>query len=219
VVLADVAFGMAESTVDTRAQRRRMRTTGPIMDAAERLFAVKGLVRTTVDEIAAEADVSVGTVYFHFESKDGLYLALVERALDVNEEYMARIDRDRGPFDRVLQSGDCYLRFFLDHPDKFRLVVLRVLEPSSGETLKDAEHRIAPRVKAIVGRIEADLAEARAAGQIRDVDVPATMRFLWGAWNGVIALALRQDDLVISSAELEHCLEMGRNLLRDALQA
>ena len=72
------------------------------MDAAERLFAVKGLVRTTVDEIAAAADVSVGTVYFHFESKDGLYLAIVERALDVNEEYMAQIDSDRGPFDRVL---------------------------------------------------------------------------------------------------------------------
>ena len=52
------------------------------MDAAERLFAAKGLVRTTVDEIAAAADVSVGTVYFHFESKDGLYLALVERAAD-----------------------------------------------------------------------------------------------------------------------------------------
>jgi TetR/AcrR family transcriptional regulator len=210
---------MAQRTLDTRAQRRRMRTAGPIMDAAERLFAIKGLVRTTVDEIAAAADVSVGTVYFHFESKDGLYLALVERALDVNEEYMARVDSDRPPFDRVLQSGDCYLHFFLDHPDKFRLVVLRVLEPSSGGTLEDAERRIAPRVSRIVGRIEADLAEARDTGAIRDIDVPATMKFLWGAWNGVIALALRQDDLVLSVAELERCLELGRNMVRDALQA
>ncbi|WP_441958675.1 TetR/AcrR family transcriptional regulator [Mycolicibacterium houstonense] len=210
---------MAEKSLSDRAQRRRMRTAGPIMDAAERLFAVKGLTRTTVDEIATAADVSVGTVYFHFESKDGLYLALVERALDVNEEYMARVDRDSGPFDRVLQSGDCYLRFFLDHPDKFRIVVLRVLEPSSGGTLEDAERRIAARVRRIVGNVEADLAEARDAGLIRDVDVPTTMQFLWGAWNGVIALALRQDDLALSFTQLEHCLELGRGLIRDALQA
>ena len=97
--------------------------------------------------------------------------------------------------------------------------MLRVLEPSSGGTLEDAERRIAPRVSRIVGRIEADLAEAHDAGLIRDVDVPTTMKFLFGAWNGVIALALRQDDLVLSIAELERCLELGRDLVRDALRA
>jgi hypothetical protein len=45
------------------------------------------------------------------------------------------------------------------------------------------------------------------------------MKFLFGAWNGVIALALRQDDLVLSVAELERCLELGRDLVRDALRA
>lgn len=210
---------MVSETISPKVKRRRERTTGPILDAAEKLFAAKGLTRTTVDEIAAAAEVSVGTVYFHFESKDGLYLALVERALDVNEQYMARVDPDREPFERVLQSGDCYLHFFLDHPDKFRLVVLRVLEPASGGTLEEAEARVASRVSRIVGRVEADLAEAREAGQVREIDVPDTMRFLWGAWNGVIGLALRQDDLALTPVELERCIAIGRELVRVALQA
>jgi AcrR family transcriptional regulator len=202
----------------TRAGRRRSRTTGPILDAAEQLFARKGLARTTVDEIAEASDVAVGSVYFHFESKDGLYLALVERALDVNERYMARVDRSLAPLERVLSAGDCYLRFFADHPAKFRLVVVRMLEPATGGTLAEAERRVAARAGRLVGAVRADLALAREEGAVRaDIDVDDAMRFLWGAWNGVISLALRQDALAIDAGQLERCLALGRRMILEGL--
>jgi TetR/AcrR family transcriptional regulator len=43
------------------------------------------------------------------------------------------------------------------------------------------------------------------------------MRFLWGAWNGVIALSLRQDRLRLDAAELATTLEAGRELVIEAL--
>jgi AcrR family transcriptional regulator len=49
-----------------------------IMDAAERLFLAKG-VATTVDDVAAAADVAKGTVYLHFTSRQALLVALGER--------------------------------------------------------------------------------------------------------------------------------------------
>jgi len=49
------------------------------MDAAERLFIKNGIAATSVDEIVAAADVSKGTFYHYFESKEHMLAALQER--------------------------------------------------------------------------------------------------------------------------------------------
>jgi AcrR family transcriptional regulator len=50
-----------------------------IMDAAQRLFLKQGVAATTIDDVAAGADVAKGTVYLHFTSKQTLLAALGER--------------------------------------------------------------------------------------------------------------------------------------------
>ena len=59
--------------------RSRDKTRVRILQAAYRLFRLKGFTRVNVDEIAAAADVTKRTLYSHFESKDAL-LAEVLRA-------------------------------------------------------------------------------------------------------------------------------------------
>ena len=49
------------------------------MDAAQRLFLKQGVGSTTVDDVAAGADVAKGTIYLHFPSKQELLLALGDR--------------------------------------------------------------------------------------------------------------------------------------------
>jgi AcrR family transcriptional regulator len=53
-----------------------------MIQAASRLFADQGLDDTTMEDIAAAADVSVGTVYNYFGSKNALLLAGVEEDTD-----------------------------------------------------------------------------------------------------------------------------------------
>jgi len=50
-----------------------------IMDAAQRLFLKQGVGSTTIDDIAAGADIAKGTIYLHFPSKQELRIALGER--------------------------------------------------------------------------------------------------------------------------------------------
>ncbi len=201
-----------------RNERRKARTVAAILDAAGRLFQEKGLQRTTIEEIARLADVSVGSVYGHFKSKEALYLELTERALDVNERYMRLADREQyTPLQRVLAAGDAYLRFHLEEPGAFRMIALRVLEPAPGEDLREVERRIADRVERLVGAVEQQLAAAVSAGEIRQLDTRLAMTFLWGSWNGVIALNLRQDRLRLSDEQLIATLETGRRLVVDAL--
>src|SRR5262249_19629209 len=49
-----------------------------ILDAAIALFVRQGYVETTLDEIAAAADVSKQTIYSHFPDKDRLFVATIE---------------------------------------------------------------------------------------------------------------------------------------------
>jgi AcrR family transcriptional regulator len=50
-----------------------------IMDAAQRLFLKQGVASTTIDDVAAGADIAKGTIYLHFHSKQELLIALGER--------------------------------------------------------------------------------------------------------------------------------------------
>ncbi|MDH6281790.1 TetR/AcrR family transcriptional regulator [Prescottella agglutinans] len=201
-----------------RPDRRRARTRGAIMAAARALFAERGLQRTTIDEIAQAADVSVGAVYFHFQSKEGLYLALVDQALEVNTEAMASVDRSLPPLDRVLAAGHAYMRFALEYPEHFRMVALRVLDSVADPALADIEDRVAARVEALVGIVEQDLVEAMADGSVQEVPPREVMRFLWGAWNGVTALGFRPDRLRLTPDEVQLTLEVGQGILESALR-
>src|SRR5204862_1468047 len=78
--------------VGGRLARRKARTESAILDAAERHFLDRGYEGTKVDDIAHDADVAVGSLYNHFGGKEALYRALVERALELFETYMA-VDR------------------------------------------------------------------------------------------------------------------------------
>jgi AcrR family transcriptional regulator len=75
-------------------QKLRPRTKPPevrreeIIDAAERLFLEQGVGSTTIDQVAAGADVAKGTVYLHFESKQALLAALGERFAEKHLAYI-----------------------------------------------------------------------------------------------------------------------------------
>lgn len=65
----------------SRRRERAQRAREAILDAAHRRFMTDGFSATTVASIAADADVSPGTIYQSFSGKPGLVRSLCERAL------------------------------------------------------------------------------------------------------------------------------------------
>jgi AcrR family transcriptional regulator len=70
----------ARNWASTPARRRR------ILDAALECFDEKGVAATTIDDICAAADLSVGSVYHHFDGKSSIFRQLVHEA---TAEYLA----------------------------------------------------------------------------------------------------------------------------------
>ena len=69
-----------------------------IVEVAERHFAEHGFQATRVESIAAEVGVAKGSIFQHFDSKDGLFLAAYRKASSTLPAYM-----DAG--DTVLRRG------------------------------------------------------------------------------------------------------------------
>ncbi len=80
---------MSPPTARTRIIRKRERTRGGLVAAAERLVAAHGLDAISIDDITHEADVAKGTFYTHFEDKDDLAAAIGGR---IRNELEAAID-------------------------------------------------------------------------------------------------------------------------------
>lgn len=62
----------------TRSDRRMLRNRQSLLDAAEKLFAEKGLDRVTIDEIAEAADLAKGTFYTYFDDKNEIAQELAQ---------------------------------------------------------------------------------------------------------------------------------------------
>ncbi|SMO79756.1 TetR/AcrR family transcriptional regulator [Melghirimyces algeriensis] len=71
-ILLEEQTQLGDSLADTRTK---------ILEAARRVFAKYGYEGATLDQVANDAGLTKGAVYWHFSSKSDLYLALCERSL------------------------------------------------------------------------------------------------------------------------------------------
>ncbi len=87
--------GAVESVKPPRDRRARQAaaTRARIVEAAGRLFAERGYVATTIDAVAAEADVAVETVYARFKNKRNLLDAYLDVSIVGDAERVALLDR------------------------------------------------------------------------------------------------------------------------------
>lgn len=75
---------MAASSAIPPSRRERELTLRKeiILEAAEAVFASKGYYDAAVEDIAARAEISIGTLYNLFTNKEGLFLTVVEQRIN-----------------------------------------------------------------------------------------------------------------------------------------
>ena len=98
-----------------------------ILDAAEELFAEKGFKGVSIQEISVQAGVSRGTPGYFFGSKEKLYQAMLERALQIPVTLVARVreqavQSEARPRDVMRQAIEGYIDFLATHPHLIRII-------------------------------------------------------------------------------------------------
>jgi AcrR family transcriptional regulator len=77
--------------IQERKRRERRRRRRQIMIAAKRVFSIKGFTKTTMEDIAREAELSPGTLYLYFKNKDELYASLSVEILEHLHKQLKRV--------------------------------------------------------------------------------------------------------------------------------
>ncbi len=108
-------MGVAERKEREKEQRRN-----DILDAAEQIFFSKGVENATMDEVAAEAEFSKGTLYLYFKNKNELFHGIICRALEkLYELFLSASGGESTGLRKILAIGRAYHKFYMDEPDYF----------------------------------------------------------------------------------------------------
>jgi AcrR family transcriptional regulator len=177
-----------------------------IMDAAVRVFAVKGIGGTTVADITEAAGVAKGTFYLYFASKDHLLGALKERLV---HEILANAT---GLYERVGREDwwaladatvESMIDFFLSRQDMIHVLVQEGVSAATSDVFAECEARIDFMFTSAI-RAGMD------AGVFDVSDPEITGRLLHHAMDGMLHHAilygeeLDRDRLVAAGKELVH---------------
>jgi AcrR family transcriptional regulator len=176
----------AERRAREKAQRRR-----EILDAARREFFERGFHAPTVDDVAARAEVSKGTIYLYFKSKEEILAHLLLEGLELLlTEMEAVYDSDAPPpAETGLRAlAHAYLDFCQNNPNYFRLIMAfdrgRFEESISRDLYKEVLNRSLRGLALVKQTIEM----GAASGDFYVEDPWQAAGLVWAALNGVLVL-------------------------------
>jgi len=168
-----------DPVTNTNPERR---TRERILDAAVRVFSKKGYHDTRVDEIVQESETSKGAVYFHFPSKEQIFLALVDDFAGLLEKKLVSTIDETGDgvmaVDRALTVG---LETFAKYRSLAKIFLVQAV--GLGSAFEEKRLQILDR---FAGVIQMYLDQAVEEGEIPPLDTRIAA-FVWiGAINEVV---------------------------------
>jgi AcrR family transcriptional regulator len=99
-------------SVRERKERERLARRETILAAAAQVFAAHGVDGATVEMVARQAEVAVGTIYLYFSSRDDLFVSLMaERIGGLRARYLGIHARDLKPLDELRAIGNAYFDY------------------------------------------------------------------------------------------------------------
>jgi AcrR family transcriptional regulator len=152
----------------SRKKEQRLASTQRLLDSALHLFVSRGYRSTNLEQIAGDARLSKGAVYFYFGSKEAVLLELLQRvqAIVVDEALAGAQRAGPGAADRIVAFLHHQAQLGVTHRDEVLLLILMSLEfgdrRGKVRTLTEGIYR---KLYAFVEKL---VREGVAAGELRD---------------------------------------------------
>lgn len=209
--------------ITERKKREKEQRRNDIIDAAEKVFFSKGKANSTMDDVAEEAELSKGTLYLYFKSKEDLYLAINLRGLNILEGLFTKaVMKAETGLEKVRAIGRAYFQYSSEYPDYFNaLMYFDSNEMNMAHNSQVDTDWIQKEMDPLDNLIDA-IREGHEDGSIsKKYDPTKTAIILWGQSSGIIQLALIKGDHLqeshgINKDELiNYYFEIIKNFLTD----
>jgi AcrR family transcriptional regulator len=197
-------------------QKRKEKTRKSILQTARRLFLTQGFVNTTMQDVARECELGVGTLYNYFSSKvDLLFAIFSEEMMEVGLELPARVNHEQKLVDKMKQVVDLYLtQLFKSQRSLFRELMVVIFHRLEGyeQLVSRIRETDALFLQVVRNVIEHEKQSGRIPG---DWDTEATIEVIYSILQATTIAFISQDELTIEQVkqtihkQLEFVLRMN----------
>lgn len=147
-------------TLEVNARQR-------LLETATELFAEKGYAVTSVREIVEKAGVSKPVLYYYFKSKDGLFYAVLEWAVDVQQKILNEIFESKGT---ILDRFIIFYRRVYEGVRQYQNLYILIHGLIYGPPQGVPEYDFAKYQRLMLDAVKRIYMEGVASGEIRKVD-------------------------------------------------
>jgi AcrR family transcriptional regulator len=174
--------------IKERREREREMRQQQILDAAKKVFSVKGFRSATMEDIAREAELSPGALYTYFNKKDDLFASLNIRVLEalIDRAEALRGRTDIGPAEKIPEMMEIYLDVYESEP----LIFASLFNLQCGKDFWNLSDEIYTKInrlaetscRATAGIIEDAIREKT----LMDFHPMALTDIIWGLFSGLV---------------------------------
>ena len=174
--------------IQERKQRERERRRQQIIVAAKRVFSEKGFSKSTMEDIAREAELSPGTLYLYFKNKDDLYASLSLRILQYLNIRLEDVkkEKDIAPHMKIGAIKDALYDVYQFDP----MILINMFHLQSSETLKNLSSPLLDNITELSRNSLNILAEIFKDGSgmddFLDKNPTAVADIIWSLFTGVV---------------------------------
>jgi TetR/AcrR family acrAB operon transcriptional repressor len=200
-----------------RTKEEALETRNRILDAAEHVFFEKGVSRTTLADIALEAGVTRGAIYWHFANKGDLFTAMFDRSLlPLDELIEATLDtKEPDPLGRMRDIFIWCMRNIALDVQRRRVFDILFLKCEFVEDMGPVRERHQTNMREGIARIERGLRNAIDKGQLSpSLDTRGATTILHALFTGILYDSLMLPESMDLKNDAERLVDAGFDVLR-----
>ena len=123
---------------EERRRKEKENRKNAILKAARKLFFERGFKSVTVDLIAAKAEVSKGSIYLYFDSKEEIYTQILISANIERHKEIENFAKQEGTASELLSIfARDYINFFFENKELFRILMTFMLHADNMNLTED----------------------------------------------------------------------------------
>lgn len=202
-------------SVATRREKEKLERRRSILMAARDLFYEKGYQTTTVEEIAKAADVSKGTVYLYFASKDELYVSVVLEGFQIVDDIMTEImDSELSIVEKGKSIFLAFVEYCMKNREYFRITQYFVSENARKNLSNTLVESVSAHAAKLLDHVAGLVEEGKRTGLIKEDLDPYTFALItWRTATGILDLAIVDDSVGAQAGPYNELFEQSVQLL------
>ena len=207
--------------IEERKEREKEHRKEEILNAAQKVFFDKGLPSATMDEIAEAAELSKGTLYLYYKSKEDLYLGVMMRGMQtLYTEYESLAASPDSPLRKIIKLSELYTAFFASNRKFFRMFHFLQMPQFHKQVSEEMQQYCGTETRRLWDLVIGIMKQGMEAGILRsDLDPTEIGIILWSSSSALMMRGDTEGDRWKErfNIDLSHTLEVSNRLFLNAI--